>query len=348
VLLHAERLGARRVSSDFSGVRIRRKSVPHSFRIALVVAMLVLAGSMAGSSVAAGHRVPPVRRLALGAAPLAVTTGHGSVWVLAEQRNVAVVFRLDPVSGVTHAVVEIGHQGPDMGAITAGGGRIWAAAGEELVGIDPARPSSVLRVRLPGLANAISYGFGSVWVTTLGQSRHLLVRLDARTLAIRARLWLTSRTGMTGESSGPSAVAAGLGSVWVAGFAALLRIDPKTDRIASNLFPTSPSATDLTVARNRLWVIGGTTVAALDRHGHRRELLRLPTAGGAIAVASSRLWVIDNCGCRRGTLIEIDPFTRRVVRRFATGETPIAIAATPTTAWVATFGDGTVSSYTAS
>src|SRR6266511_3874997 len=32
-----------------------------------------------------------------------------------------------------------------------------------------------VRTRLPGLASAISYGFGSVWVTTIGQSRPLLI-----------------------------------------------------------------------------------------------------------------------------------------------------------------------------
>jgi DNA-binding beta-propeller fold protein YncE len=313
-----------------------------------VVALLMLVGSMAASSVAADRLAPRVRRLPLHAAPLAVTIGSGSLWVLAERGDAAVVLRLDPASGTTLAVIKVGRPGPDMGAISFGGGRIWAAAGEELVGIDPARHSSVIRHRLPGVASAISYGFGSVWVTTLGQSRHLLVRLDSRTLAIRARIWLTSRTGETGETAGPSAVAAGLGSVWVAGFAALLRIDPKTDRIASYLFPTSPSSTDVAVARHRLWVLGGTAVAALDRHGHRSEMWRLPTAGGRIAVADNRLWVIDNCGCRHGTLLEIDPSTRRVLRRFTTGETPIAVAATPAVAWVATFADGTVASYTRS
>ena len=122
-----------------------------------MVALLVLAGSMAAASVAADRLPPAPRRLPLHAAPLAVTTGAGSVWVLAERGDAAVVLRLDPVSRATLAVIKLGRPGPDMGAISFGGGRVWAAAGEELVGIDPARPSSLLRRRLPGVANGISY-----------------------------------------------------------------------------------------------------------------------------------------------------------------------------------------------
>jgi sugar lactone lactonase YvrE len=318
-----------------------------SRRLQVIIAMLALAGSTGPSPAAAGHRALQARRLPLHAAPLAVTIVRGNPWVLAERGDAAVVIRPDPLSGAALALINVGRPGPDMGAISFGGGRVWAAAGEQLVSIDPARPASVLRRRLPGVANAISYGFGSVWVTTIGQRRHLLVRLDSRTLAVRARIWLTARTGETGEASGPSSVAAGLGSVWVAGFAALLRIDPKTDRIASYLFPTSPSATNLAVAQGRLWVLGGTTAAAIDRHGHRSKVIRLPTAGGGIAVADNRLWIIDNCGCRQGTLLEINARTRRTARRFATGTTPIDVAATPAIAWVTTFADGMLSSFTA-
>jgi len=57
-------------------------------------------------------------------------------------------------------------------------------------------------------------------------------------------------------------------------------------------------------------VLGGTTVAALDRHGRRIEQLRLPVAGGNMAVTHRRLWIIDNCGCRRGTLLEVNLSTR--------------------------------------
>jgi outer membrane protein assembly factor BamB len=279
----------------------------------------------------------------LRAAPLAVVAGHGSVWVLAERGDLAVVLKIAPRTGTALGTVKVGPQGPDIGAMTMGGGLIWAAAGDQLVAVDPARAAVMRRTRLPGLANAISYGFGSVWVTTIGQSRHLLIRLDPRTLTIRARIRLTARTVITGEGSGPTAVAAGLGSVWVAGFAALLRIDPATNRVASLLFPTSPSATGLAVARDRLWVLGGTTVAALDRRGRRIEQLRLPVAGGNLAVTQRRLWIIDNRGCRRGTLLEVNLSTRRVIRRRPTGETPIAISATSTTVWVANFAGGTLS-----
>jgi len=306
--------------------------------LAGLAVLLTLSGSAEASPTAP-------RALPLRAAPLAVVAGHGSVWVLAERGDLAIVLKIAPRTGTALGTVKIGPPGPDIGAMTMGGGRIWAAAGDQLVAVDPARPAAVRRTRLPGLANAISYGFGSVWVTTIGQSRHLLIRLDSRTLTIRARIRLTARTVITGEGSGPTAVVAGLGSVWVAGFAALLRVDPATSRVASLLFPTSPSATGLAVARDRLWVLGGTTVAALDRRGRRIEQLRLPVAGGNVAVTHRRLWIIDNCGCRRGTLLEVSLLTRRVIRRRPTGETPIAVSATSTTVWVANFAGGTLSRF---
>ena len=141
--------------------------------LAGLAALLTLSGSAEASPNAP-------RALPLRAAPLAVVASHGSVWVLAERGDHAIVLKLAPRTGTALGTVKVGPQGPDIGAMTMGGGRIWAAAGNQLVAVDPSRPAAVRRTTLPGLANAIGYGFGSVWVTTIGQSHNLLIRTRAR------------------------------------------------------------------------------------------------------------------------------------------------------------------------
>jgi hypothetical protein len=127
----------------------------------------------------------------------------------------------------------------------------------------------------------------------------------------------------------------------------LLRVDPVHDRL-SVLSAATSATTDLALARRRLWTLAGATMRLLDQRGRATGRLQLPFAAGRFVISGARLWAIDNCGCSRGALAEVDLETGRVVTTRPTGETPIAVAADRTTAWVANFGDGTLTRYAVS
>lgn len=320
---------------------------------AVLIAMAIAAGIAYGiehTVTGAGHtigHVPsgavagPGTTVALGAAPLALTLGAGSLWVLAESNAGAVVLRLDRHTGARLAVFPVGAPGPDIGAISYAQGHVWAVAGMNLLRIDPGRPAAVARTRLPGLASGVAIGAGAVWATTIGQEHDLVVRLNPRSLAITARIDLP-----TGSSSivTPTPGVIAFASVWVADGDSLLGIDPLTDRVSAQR-PLAPPPTDLAYAGGRIWALAGLTVTAFDRRGKITASIALPVASARLAINGNRLWVTDNCGCRRGTVMEVDLQSRQVIARRATGETPVAILADRGTVWIANFGSSTLSRF---
>ncbi len=275
----------------------------------------------------------------LHAAPVALALGSGSLWALAENDSGAVVVRLDPQTGARRAVVRVGPAGPDVGALAVAQGRVWAVAGSTLLRLDPSQPLPDARATLPGVASAVAAGPSGVWVVTIGQ-RDLLVRLNPRTLAVEARIVIP----VEANSVAGAPLALAFGSVWVADGEAMLRIDPVRNRLSGSS-SAAPETSDLTFARGRLWALAGGTVRLLDGRGRISGRLGLPFAGGRFAIGGERLWAIDNCGCARGTLAELDLETGRVVAIRRTGETPVALAADSTAAWVASFGDGIIARY---
>jgi hypothetical protein len=310
---------------------------PGRLAVGLVaVALSLPIAADAGSWAAGPNPITQGDAIRVGAAPLALVATRTSLWVLAETDVDVRVLRLDLRTGARRASFHVATVVPDLGALAFGNGHVWAAAGNQLLRIDPADPATVARARLPGIASSVAVGLGSVWITTVGVNRRsLLVRLDARSLAVTARIWV----------EGGPALAVGRGSVWAAGNPALLRVDPRANRVAARLFPSSPPATDLMFAGNRLWVLGGPLVTELTVRNTAAARIHLPTAGIRFAVAQRRAWVIDNCGCRRGTLIALDLSTHRVVAQLPTGETPVAVAAQRSDLWVANFADGTLSHF---
>jgi DNA-binding beta-propeller fold protein YncE len=296
-----------------------------------------LAGGAFGSRTA---ETGQVRTVKLGAAPVALARGSGSLWVLAENDSGAVVLRLDPTTGARRALVRVGSAGPDVGAIAVSQGRVWAVAGSTLLRLDPSRPGALARATLPGVASAVAAGPSGVWVVTIG-SQDLLVHLNPRSLAVLAQIVIPVEAN---SIEGPTPLALAFGSVWLADGESLLRIDPVHNRLSGS-FPAVVETTDMTFARGRLWTLVGGAIRLLDGRGRLSGRLGLPFAGGRFAIGGDRLWATDNCGCPHGTLAELDLETGRVVETRRTGETPVALVADQKWAWVASFGDGTVARY---
>ena len=187
------------------------------------------------------------------------------------------------------------------------------------------------RARVSGTVSGLAFGFGSVWATTIGLRRNLVVKLSPIALSVRARI----------ETAGPDAVVAALGSVWAAGSGSLARVSPRTDRMIK-LGPIEGGATDLATSSQRLWVLGGRSAFAIDRAGHVRRRLTLPFGAARIAISNERLWAIDNCGCAIGQLTEMDLRTGHRLATWAVGATPVAVVAEGEQVWVANFGNSTL------
>jgi len=318
--------------------RARRGQRP--LRTVRTVAALVLIGWLAvapnGNGAAAAARSQlRLTHFRLDAPPVAVTSSHGSVWVVEEtSRMRADLVRLDPTTGKRVATFLIGRTGPDFGSVKMSGAYIWAAAGTHIIRIDATHPHNVKRATLPGEASAVTVGLGSAWVASIGQQTDTITRLDASTLAVQAQIRLTFQ---------PVALAAGLGSIWLASPSGLWRIDPANNHLIPAPDPV-PLPVSLAVAGKHLWVIEQDQHAvSIDRAGRVRTQLALPFAPGAFALTPGHIWVTDNCGCRVGRLAVVNTHTRRLLAKQSIGETPVYVAPDRGGVWVATFGDETIS-----
>lgn len=280
-----------------------------------------------------------VTRVHLDAAPVAVAAAGGHVWVVVETRaSTARLIEPDAGSGTRVASYTIGRTGPDFGAVTATRDAVWATAGGHVLRIARGSAGVAARVAtLPGEGAAITSGFGSVWVATIGTTHDEVIRLDASTLALERRIPLPAQ---------PVALGRYLGSIWLASTGGLWRVTPTGDRVVPASDP-APLPVALAATAQALWIVEGDRRAVrLDRLGSVVDRLPLPFSPGAVAAAANHLWVTDNCGCRTGRLAVVDQSTRRVLSSTIIGGTPVGIADDGTGAWVTTFADETVSHVT--
>jgi hypothetical protein len=304
------------------------------------VKLLVLVGCVAGfasagaaepgvheQALARGLTARPVR---LGASPVAVAVGGGAVWVVVEDsRGTARLWRLDDSTGKRLDAYTIGRAGPDFGAVAVSRRAVYAAAGEHVVRVDLSGRGRVVRATLPGEAAAVAAGPDDVWVATVG-ARYVVSRLGSATLAERGRARLTAQ---------PTALQSAFRAIWLATTAGLWRV--RTSGLTAVSEPAAlPIA--LTTAERRLFVLERPDhVAELDGSGRLQRRIRLPFPAGSFAVAGGHVWATNNCGCRTGKIAMLTTAGTRV-RTLNVGRTPVAVAATASTAWVASFADETL------
>lgn len=279
--------------------------------------------------------------------------------------------------------------------------------------VSPSHALAVTRFRLHAAPVAVALADGSVWVVeeTNGM-RASLVRLDPATGerlatfpvgrqgpdfgAVTTRdgvVWAAagdhvvrvdaSRSGAVERATLPgeelAALAAGYGSVWVAGIGVphdtITRLDASTLAVQARIVaatqpvalapwlgsvwlattgglskidpannrlvpaPVQVTPVSLTRAGDRLWVADRYRNAVSIDRSGHATWIRLPFAPGAIAVSPGRVWITNNCGCRTGRVALFDARTHRLVDERPIGETPVAVAADRAAAWVASFGD---------
>ena len=175
--------------------------------------------------------------------------------------------------------------------------------------VAPARPSPVVAtIATGGFSYGMVAGAGGLWVAGSDE----VTRIDPATDTVAARVPVAT-------GSGPAAVAVGAGAVWapVAVPGALWGIDPENNKVVAKIPLGGPLAGSISASatRDTVWVAAGAEV-------------------GTGAPASG------------GRLLRIDPRRKRVVADALGGvdrapdialpAAPVAIAADPSAAWVAT------------
>jgi len=129
------------------------------------------------------YRIDPLRhkiitQIAVPASPRFTTIGQGSVWVLSQSDGS--VSRINPTTNKVIASIAT-HVPGAGGDIASGGGYIWvAASGTPVTRIDPKSNKVLEQYGNYKGADAIRFGFGSVWVSDHGKGD--LWRIDPKKL----------------------------------------------------------------------------------------------------------------------------------------------------------------------
>jgi outer membrane protein assembly factor BamB len=165
----------------------------------------------------------------------------------------------------------------------------------------------------------VDFAGGALWVAD-GLPLNALTRRDPRTGAT-----LATTPTIGGPQSGPCAVTAAAGSIWVGTSFGVYRVDTRHVRVAARIDAGEDTQSTLVAAGDRLWV--GDDVAdglrELDaRSGRTLAIYRF--GGGSVAIGAGRVWATGGRWAstpagRIPTLVEIDPRIERVVGRYRVG-----------------------------
>ncbi len=300
---------ARTSNLSTSQVTLIKAATKGTARIAIRVASSTTGGVKCG--LFAVLAVPPpltptvAATITVGGSPSGVTVDPSGVWVTNWFDNT--LSRIDPATNTVLNVVPLditGNAGPER--IAGGAGSIWVTisafddAGEnELPGsvkrIDPVSGKTLATIPVGKGPFDIGVTAGAVWVPNQGDGT--LTRIDPATNQVVATIPVSYAT----------AVAVGLGAVWVVSYdGRVTRIDPATNQVVATIYTQTTGA-------------------------------QVVTGGGAV-------WV-TNFGDPKGTdgsVSRIDPATNTVVANIPLGADPEAIAFAGGSVWVGLAGEPTV------
>lgn len=337
-----------------------RTALPHFCGPVLRKALLLPVALLLGASLVAGARAgggePKVSAtVRVGGFPNALAVGSGAVWVVGGGRSGGFLAVIDPRTNRLAARVPAPVGSERACGVAAGFGAAWAVAGQPqgLLRVDSRVRTLDVAIPVAG-ATCLAAGFGSLWVTSA--ERGTVTRIDPRT---RRRIGQPIRAGRY-----PEGVAAGFGSVWVASgqrpcggrrrpctpgrdeSGELARIDPRTHRVLARLrIAHSPSY--VAVAAGGVWLSSNDgTIVRVDPRSHRVGPRIDVTGGGRTSLAAGfgLLWVDSIQGPGgRGRIWPVEPRTGVVGQPVVVGESPVGIAASAASIWVANFNDGTIS-----
>jgi hypothetical protein len=237
----------------------------------------------------------------VGGDPQGIVVQDGSVWVAVSGSATGEVpsrlVQLDPDRLAVVGSTELFGTPIDL---AAGGGSFWVAGNAGVMRVDPL--VALCQPLSPGglFYTGVVYAFGSVWA--VGGAPPSVVRIDPATSEVVARIE---------NVQGGFGIAAGAGSIWVAGATdrehpVVTRIDPATNEVVAEI--PVPSMT--------------------------RRLLATDDAVYATVF-------VESPGGQEGGVYEIDPVTNQYVRRIGSGAW-VGITAVGDQPWVVSYGGTSV------
>jgi len=268
-----------------------------------------------------------IGHVAVGSRPDAIVVGPRSIWVA----NVGDRDRsLSRVDLKTRSVERIALDATPTG-LAFGFGAVWVAHGllgtvsrvaPQYNGVEPIH-APFSRVG-PSARGSIAVGDGSVWVA-FGDSS--VSRIDP----VTQRVVATTYAG-----NGPSAIAYGLGSLWIANEtdSSVSRINPATNlRYYGSDDAVGLGPSGITVGFDAVWVAdtGDDRVSRIDAGSSSVVSVPVGRAPIGIAAGLSSVWVANSGD---GTVSRIDPATRKVVATVQVGNSPTGIAVGAGKVWV--------------
>jgi DNA-binding SARP family transcriptional activator/DNA-binding beta-propeller fold protein YncE len=260
----------------------------------------------------------------VGRRPVAIATGHGSVWVA--NADDGTVSRIDPDRGEVIRTIGIGAPAIDLAVATDA---VWVANGSDgtVSRIDPGADTVVETIDLRGSSelawnptNAVDADDDSVWIAA---GPHHLLRIDPAT---------NEPVAIIDVGRLPIGVALGEEAVWVVTTAErALRIEPHTNTATSEApigYPIALTAGKQAVwvsdARGQVWRINPDTGTVTQTTPAGRGLVGLCATDEAVFAA-------DNFD---GTVVQIDPEDGGVVGLVPVGHAPTDVAVWDGTVWV--------------
>jgi basic membrane protein A len=266
----------------------------------------------------------------VGARPVAVVVGHGSVWVA--NADDGTVSRIDPE---TRKVVKTIGIGAPVSDLAVGGEAVWVANGSEgtVSRIDPGSNAVVAEVDLrgpnrlaPSPVHALTRGAGAIWVAS-GDNR--VVRVDPATSKVVAEISVPSA---------PVDLVVYEGAVWVELVGErLARIEPRTNGVTASVAIGDPVS--IAAGAGAVWIadlfgvmrrVDPTTAAVTDTVRVGREPSAVGFGGGAVWLASSS----------SGEILRVDPRTIGITATVRVGNVPTDVAVGEGSVWVTVRGRG--------
>jgi DNA-binding beta-propeller fold protein YncE len=281
----------------------RRRSRPRRRRLAVVVALLLVAGLAVTGRLAA-------ERPRTGVSPAPATTASpGSVAPVQPSPIVATV----PTGGFSSAMA-------------AGAGALWVVGSDEVIRIDPATDKVAARIPVRATGSgpaAVAVGAGAVWVPVAVPGA--LLGIDPGNDKVAARI------SLGGPLRGPMSVAATRDTVWVACCGdteagaptpggRLLRVDPVRKRVVADIaLPAAPMA--VAADSSAAWVATADGQVLMVSQKRNRIAATIDAGGPlgfsqTIAVGAGGVWLADPFDEQ---IVRIDPKTRRVMARIPAG-----------------------------
>jgi YVTN family beta-propeller protein len=267
--------------------------------------------------------------------PRDVTSAFGSIWV--SNGPAATVTRLDPGTAAVQAVVHV----PDPASVlSAGDGALFVTSypGNSLTRIDPATNRATKTISLASAGSGpvgVVAADGYVWVGDHdGTPVTSVAKVDPQTMKIIDVI-------AVGDDSqaGPQWVVGGAGSIWtdVANLNAVVRIDPRTDRVQATISIPQGCGAEMVATDDAVWVANGggdgcaTAVYRIDpRTNTVAQTIPMDGDTGMLALGPGGLWF----GSSPATLGRIDPAAGAVTGRMEIPGAPFGAAVAGGSVWI--------------